>query len=90
MKKSVKREKNKYPYNRMKHSLSAQIKAIERRKHGKMNRYAIIDSKGKVIEKFRLKFTALQMLSGIQKDYYVRLKVVELDEYGKVVTTKIK
>ena len=73
-----------------KHSLIAQIKAIERRKHGKMNRYAIIDDKGKVIEKYRLMLTATQEIKKLRKDYYEELKVVELDEYGRVVTTKIK
>ena len=74
-----------------KHTISAQIKAIERRKHGKMNRYAIVDDKGKVIEKYRLKFTADYALPKLRKDYFEELKVVELDENGKpVVTTKIK
>ena len=71
-----------------KHTLIAQIKALERRKHGKMMRYAIIDSKGKVIEKYRLKWTVDKELPKLRKDYYEELKVVELDEYGKVVIPK--
>ena len=88
MKKSIKREKKKYPYNRKKHSLISQIKAIERRKHGKMNRYAIVDDKGKVIEKYRIRWTADQEIKKKQKEYYVRLRVVNLDEDGKPVVTK--
>ena len=90
MKTKVKKEKNKYPYNRMKHSLFAQIKAIERRKHGKMDRWALIDNKGKVIEKYRLRWTADKELPFREKEHFQELKVVELDEYGKPVTTKIK
>ena len=90
MKTHVKKEKKKYPYNRKKHTLFAQIRAMERRKQGKMNRYAIIDSKGKIIEKYRIKQTADYALPKLRKDYFEELKVVELDEYGKPVTTKIK
>jgi len=73
-----------------KHTLIAQIKALERRKHGKLNRYAIIDSKGKVIEKYRIKQTADYALPKLRKEYYEELKIVELDENGKPVTTKVK
>ena len=90
MKSSVKREKKKHPYHRMKHSISVQIRAMEKRKWGMTDRYAIVDDKGKVIEKYRLKFTARQMFSEIQKNHYARLKIVELDENGKPVITEIK
>ena len=90
MKKWVKREKKKYPYNRMKHTLIAQIRAVERKKHGKADRYAIINSRGKIIEKYRIKQTADYALPKLRKDYFEELKIVELDENGKVVTTKIK
>ena len=79
MKSSVKREKKKYPYHRMKHSLISQIRAVEKKEQAKLYRYAIVDDKGKVIEKFRYKFTANQMFSEIQKNHYSRLKIVKLD-----------
>jgi len=41
-------------------------------------RYAIVDDKGKIVEKFRYKFTADTMLPKIQSNYYVKLKVIKL------------
>ena len=85
MKSSVKREKKKYPYNRMKQPIFAQIRAMEKRKQLKLPMYTIIDNKGNVIEKYRLRLTARHELERLQKEYYVKLKIVELDEYGKPV-----
>ena len=90
MKTYIKKETKKYPYNRMKHSIFTQIRDIERRKHGEVDRYAIIDSKGKVIEKYRIRQTAENEMIKLRKDYYEELIIVELDENGKPVTTKIK
>ena len=71
-----------------KHTLIAQIKALERRKHGKLDRYALVDNKGKVIEKYRLRFTASQELIRQEKIHFQKLKIVDLDENGKPVVTK--
>ena len=90
MKTHVKKEKKKYPYNRMKHSIIAQIRDVERRKHGKSDRWALIDNKGKVIEKYRLRWTVDRELPFKEKEHFQELKIVELDENGKPVTTKIK
>ena len=68
-----------------KHTIFAQIRALDRRKHGKLNRWVIIDSKGKVVEKYRIKNTADKHLPKLRKDYFEELKIVELDENGKPV-----
>lgn len=44
-----------------------------------MERYAIVDSKGEIIQKFRIKGTARNLLSELQKDHYQKLKIVELE-----------
>lgn len=90
MKKSVKKEKKKYPYNRFKHSIIAQMKAMERRKWGEVNRWAIVDRKNNIIEKYRLRWTADRELPFKEKQHFQELKVVELDEYGKVVVPRKK
>ena len=72
---------------KLKHSLIAQIKALERRKHGKADRYAIIDKKNNIIEKYRLRWTADKELTKLRKDYFEELKIVELDENCKPVVT---
>ena len=41
--------------------------------------YAIVDEENKVIEYFRTKFAALNMLSENQGNYFVKLKVVRLE-----------
>ena len=88
MKSHTKREKKKYPYHRDKYSIFAQIRALEKRKQLRLPLYAVIDEKGNVIEKYRLRFTTDKELKKLQKDYYVKLKMVKLDEYGKPVVTK--
>ncbi len=76
------------PYTNTKHTILAQIKAREKRKLLNLPMYAIIDNKGKVIGKYRLKWTAYRDFKRIEKEYYVELKVVSLDENGKAVVTK--
>ncbi len=40
--------------------------------------YAIADEEDNVIEYFRTKFAALEMLSENQRNYFVKLKVIKL------------
>ncbi len=42
--------------------------------------YLIVDDKGKVIKKFRLKMTAINFIVSNKKNYFSKLKVVEKDE----------
>ena len=76
------------PHSQNKHSIFAQIRALEKRKQLKLPMYAIIDSKGNVIEKYRLKNTADYDLSKQEKIRLTKLKIVPLDETGKYVTPK--
>ena len=87
MKTKVKKEKKKYPYNRFKHTLFAQIRALEKRKQLKLPMYCIIDNKGNVIEKYRLRWTADRDLGKQEKNCFQKLKIVRLDEKGKPVVT---
>jgi len=80
MKTHIKREKKKYPYHRQKHNIFAQIRNREQRKTLMLPNYAIIDKKGNIIEKYRLKWTANQELPKLQKDYFQKLKIIELNE----------
>ena len=45
----------------------------------RLDSYAIVDSKGKVVGTFRTKATALEILSYFQKDFYDKLKVITND-----------
>lgn len=71
-----------------KHTIFAQIKALEKRKQLKLPMYVIIDNKGKVIEKYRLRWTADRDLGKQEKDHFQKLKIVRLDENGKPVVTR--
>ena len=66
-----------------KHTLFAQIRALEKRKQLKLPMYALVDNKGKVIEKYRLKWTADRELRSQEKIHLTKLKIVPLDEDGK-------
>ncbi len=41
-------------------------------------RYAIVDSQGKIIEKFRLKNTALAWMAELHRRFREKLKIIEL------------
>ena len=71
-----------------KHPIFAQIIALEKRKQLKLPMYAIIDKKGKVIEKYRLMWTATKELKKLSEDYFEELRICKLDENGKVVIPK--
>jgi len=90
MKTWFKKEMKKHPYKKtrplFKTSIISQIEAREQRIKDKLPNYAIVDDKGKIIEKFRGKATALQMMPKIQKEYFVRLKIVPLNNDGSVTT----
>ena len=97
MKSHTKREKKKYPYNRFKHSLITQMKAMEKRKGKEQTlsltvntymKYALVNSKGDIIERFRLYQTAKQMRGNYNQIQREELKIVKLDENGKPVVTK--
>ena len=66
-----------------KHTLFAQIRALEKKKQLKLPMYALVDNKGNIIEKYRLKWTADRDLSKQEKIHITKLKVVPLDEDGK-------
>lgn len=51
------------------------------------NKYAIIDSNGKILEKFRIKASAFHVMHDIQ-NYPGELEVVDLDWNEKVITQK--
>ena len=84
MKTSVKKQQKKYPYKKsrplFKGSIFTQIRAREQRKALMLSNYAIIDEKGNIIEKYRLRWTANQELPKLQKDYFQKLKIIELNE----------
>ena len=71
------------PHSQNKHSIFAQIRALEKRKQLKLPMYALVDNKGNIIEKYRLKWTADRDLSKQEKIHITKLKVVPLNEYGK-------
>ncbi len=87
MKKWVKKEKKKYPYHRVKNSLFNQISDVEKKKKESKYKYAIVDKKGKVIEKFMYWATAHEMIRKIRKNYYEELEIVSIDDEGNVLTT---
>jgi len=68
-----------------KHTIFTQIRALEKRKQLKLPMYAIIDNKGKVIEKYRLRWTADRDLRKQEKIHLQKLKIVGLNEYGKPI-----
>ncbi len=84
MKTQLKNNKKKYPYKKVRplkeHNIFAQIRNREQRKTLMLPNYAIIDKKGNIIEKYRLKWTANQELPKLQKDYFQKLKIIELNE----------
>jgi len=47
-----------------------------------IEKYAIVDSNNKVIEKFRLRATAVNMLYELRKDksYYLDLRIISLKD----------
>jgi len=98
MKTYVKKEQKKYPYKKhrplFKSNLFAQIRAREQRIKEKLPQYTIIDSKGKVIEKYRIRVTAQNEIKKIRNDYYEELRICKLDSNGNVgeviFTEKIK
>ena len=84
MKTKVKKEKKKYPYHRQKHNIFTQIRAREQRKALMLPNYAIIDEKGKIIEKYRLYCTAINERKKHQRDFFGNLRICKLDEYGNI------
>ena len=90
MKIHTKKEQKKYPYKKsrplFKHSIFAQISAYELRKQKKLPNYAIIDKKGNIIEKYRLRWTADVFLKKLEKEKLEKLRICKLDENGSVTT----
>ncbi len=82
------KEMKKHPYKKtrpmFKGNIFAQIKAREKRIKEKLPNYAIVDEKGNIIEKYRLKCAVDNDLHKVQKNYYERLRVVTLDNEGNV------
>ena len=86
MKTQTKKEQKKYPYKKHRplkeHSIFAQIRAREQRIKLKLPQYAVIDSKGNIIEKFRLRFTTSVYLKKLEKEKLQKLRICKLDEDG--------
>jgi len=86
MKVKVKKEQKKYPYKKHRplkeHSIFTQIRAREQRKALMLSNYAIIDEKGKIIEKYRLRWTADVYLKKLEKEKLQKLRICKLDEDG--------
>ena len=86
MKTSVKKEQKKYPYKKsrplFKGSIFTQIRAREQRIKLKLPQYAIIDSKGNIIEKYRLRMTADREIKKLSKQKLEKLRICKLDEDG--------
>jgi len=68
MKTKVKKEQKKHPYHRQKHNIFTQIRAREQRKALNLPNYAIIDKKGNIIEKYRLRWTADKEIKKLEKE----------------------
>jgi len=94
MKVKVKKQKKKYPYKKHRplkqHSIFAQIRAREQRIKLKLPQYAIIDSKGNIIEKYRLRMTADREIKKLSKQKLEKLRICKLDEDGKVGVIIVK
>jgi len=90
MKTHIKREKKKYPYHRQKHNIFAQIRNREQRKTLMLPNYAIIDKKGNIIEKYRLRMTADVYLKKLSIQKLDKLRICKLDEDGKVGVIIVK
>ena len=86
MKTSVKKQQKKYPYKKsrplFKGSIFTQIRAIEQRKALMLPNYAIIDEKGNIIEKYRLRMTADREIKKLSKQKLEKLRICKLDEDG--------
>ncbi len=62
-----------------KNSLFSRIKTSGEQKKINLSKYAIVDSKGKIIEKFRNKITAKTLIVNLKREYYEELKIVKLE-----------
>ena len=47
---------------------------------GRKERYSVVDSKGKVIQKFRYKLAAISFVNDTRENYYEKLEIVEIEE----------
>ena len=61
-----------------KNSLFSQIKTREREIKKNMDKYVLVDSKNKVIEKFRAIQAAENHKHNIEKDYYEKLTIKKI------------
>lgn len=59
-------------------TLFSRIQAIEEQKKVNMDRYAIVDSKKQIIEKFRSKYLAKIQLTKLEHEFYKKLIIIEL------------
>jgi len=90
MKVKVKKQQKKYPYKKsrslFKGSILTQIHAYNQRIKQNLPNYAIIDKKGKIIEKYRLRWTADVFLKKLEKEKLEKLRICKLDENGVILS----